>query len=80
IPTSCLGYELDPNQISGYWCYQSQWEQIEQPLYALSKPLWAIGTEKHEDPISKPSGKFIHAQTRLGQFWFVVPDSWPNNQ
>ncbi|EKO3811075.1 MULTISPECIES: DUF1853 family protein [Vibrio] len=78
IPTTCLGYELDPTQISGFWCYQSQWEQIKQPLYALPKPLWATGNEEFLDPIDKPSDRFVHAQTKDGQFWFVVPDTWPN--
>ncbi|EKM31528.1 hypothetical protein VCHENC02_2838B, partial [Vibrio harveyi] len=78
IPTTCLGYELDLTQISGFWCYQSQWEQIKQPLYALPKPLWATGNEEFLDPIDKPSDRFFHAQTKDGQFWFVVPDTWPN--
>lgn len=80
IPADCLGYELEQTQISGYWCYQNQWDQIGEPLYSLSKPLWAIGTEEHLEPIEKPAGKFVHAQTKSGQFWFVVEDSWPNKE
>lgn len=78
VPSECLGMALNPTQISGLWCYQSQWEQIGEPLYALDKPLWAVGLEKYERPIDKPNDRFIHAQTQSGQFWFVVPDRWPN--
>lgn len=78
-PTECLGFELNPNQITGFWCYKSQWDLIGQPLYHLHKPCWAIGTDDFSQPIEKPSDRFIHAQTKDGQFWFVVPDSWPGN-
>jgi len=78
IPTECLGLPLNPTQISGYWCYQSQWELIDEPLYELAKPLWAVGLEEFIQPIDKPDGRFVHAQTKSGKFWFVVPDSWPN--
>lgn len=78
VPRECLGYSLDQSQISGYWCYQSQWEQITEPLYELEKPYWATGLVKFEKPIDRPTGKFVHAQTKNGQFWFVVADTWPN--
>ncbi|AUI85635.1 type II citrate synthase [Vibrio azureus] len=78
-PQQCLGYDLEPSQIAGYWCYIHQWEQITEPLYLLSKSLWAIGQTNYNEPIEKPSNKFVHAQTKGGQFWFIVPDSWPNN-
>ncbi|RTZ15375.1 DUF1853 family protein [Vibrio aquaticus] len=78
VPRECLGLDLNPSQISGYWCYQSQWEQIGEPLYELDKPRWAIGLEEFIEPINKPNGRFVHAQTKSGQFWFVVPDSWPS--
>lgn len=77
IPQQCLGYQLNQSQISGYWCYQSQWEQIGVPLYPLNKEQWATGTLDFIDPIDKPDGRFVHAQAQDGQFWFVVPDSWP---
>ncbi|ALR16171.1 DUF1853 family protein [Vibrio natriegens] len=77
-PTECLGYELNASQISGYWCYQSQWDLIPKPLYHLSKPCWAMGTDDFSHPIEKPSGRFEHAQTEDGEFWFIVPDHWPN--
>ncbi|NOI81382.1 DUF1853 family protein [Vibrio tubiashii] len=77
IPQECLGLPLNQSQITGYWCYQSQWEQIGEPLYELEKPLWAVGLEEFTNPISKPDGRFVHAQTQSGQFWFVVSDTWP---
>lgn len=76
-PTHCLGYEIDPSQISGYWCYEHQWELINEPLFELDKQYWATGLEQFEQPLKKPSGRFIHAQTQQKIFWFVVPDSWP---
>lgn len=79
-PTECLGYELNPSQIAGYWCYQSQWDSIDKPLYHLNKPCWAIGTDDFSHPIEKPSGRFEHTQTEDGEFWFIVPDSWPENR
>ncbi|WP_047045086.1 DUF1853 family protein [Vibrio mexicanus] len=79
-PTECLGFELDHNQISGFWCYHSQLDQVNEPLYELSKPLWAIGTEEFSEPVEPSNDRFVHAQTQSGRFWFVVPDSWPNNK
>ncbi|MCK6262180.1 DUF1853 family protein [Vibrio sp. ZSDE26] len=78
IPTECLGFELNSSQISGYWCYQSQWHLIDVPLYALEKSNWAIGTDTFDELEEKPKEGFIHAQTKKGKFWFVVPDKWPN--
>jgi hypothetical protein len=77
IPEECLGLTINPSQITGYWCYQSQWDQIGELLYELEKPLWAVGLEEFVNPIDKPNGRFVHAQTQNGQFWFVVPDTWP---
>lgn len=50
-PKECLGFALNPSQINGYWCYQSQWSLINKPLYHLSKPNWAIGTDDFSQPI-----------------------------
>ncbi|MDF4856260.1 DUF1853 domain-containing protein, partial [Vibrio parahaemolyticus] len=30
-------------------------------------------------PIEKPMERFEHAQTADGEFWFIVPDNWPQN-
>ena len=77
IPKECLGWAINQSQIAGCWCYQSQWDQIGVPLYELEKPLWAVGREEFDSPIEKPNGRFVHAQTRKGQFRFLFPDSWP---
>ncbi|MFW7523867.1 DUF1853 family protein [Vibrio ostreicida] len=79
VPTECLGWTLDSKQITGKWCYQSQWALINEPLYDLDKAFWATGRQDYKHPIAKPSNRFIHAQTRGGQFWFVVPDHWPDD-
>lgn len=79
VPSECLGFTLNASQITGYWCYQSQWEQIEEELFELDKACWATGITEFNQPLEKPQGRFVHAQTRQGQFWFVVPDTWPNN-
>ncbi|MDR9830823.1 DUF1853 family protein [Vibrio sp. FNV 38] len=78
IPTACSGYHLNQSQISGYWCYQSQFHLIEPKLYTLEKIEWATGLTRHKLPLVQPEGKFNHAQTEDGQFWFIVADSWPN--
>lgn len=80
IPTHCLDYPLNQTQINGYWCYFHQASQIGKPLFPLTKPQWAIGTDDFSQPIEPSSERFIHAQTEDGQFWFIVPESWPNNK
>ncbi|WP_117233389.1 DUF1853 family protein [Vibrio maerlii] len=76
-PDECLGFPLNKTQINGYWCYQSQWHQIEEPLYELEKPQWATGLDVFDSPIEELNGRFTHAQTKSGQFWFIVVDTWP---
>ncbi|WP_428772059.1 DUF1853 family protein [Vibrio sp.] len=80
IPTHCHGYQLNPSQISGYWCYQHQWPLIKQPLFTLDKPCWATGLTDLSQPILSLPERFIHAQTADGQFWFIVPDNWPEQK
>ena len=77
-PTHCLGYPLNDQLINGYWCYYSQSQQIKQPLFHLPKERWAIGLGEQLEPINPNPERFIHAQTKQGQFWFVVPDCWPH--
>lgn len=79
IPGHCLGYTLNTSQISGFWCYQHQWDRIGQPLYHLPKECWAAGIDVFGLPVERPEDRFIHGQTKEGEFWFVVPDDWPNN-
>ncbi|EGR2796630.1 DUF1853 family protein [Vibrio navarrensis] len=80
IPPHCLGYPINPDTIAGYWCFAHQWPQINQPLYELSKADWAAGGMAAADApaVEKPQKRFIHAQSRNGQFWFIVPDNWPH--
>ncbi len=80
VPDECQGYLLDKSQISGKWCYFHQWPLISKPLYSLEKQQWPSGLETFDQPLSQPSGRFIHAQASDGEFWFVVNDSWPNDQ
>ncbi len=80
VPDECQGYLLDKSQISGKWCYFHQWPLINKPLYPLEKQQWASGLETFDQPLSQPSGRFIHAQACDGEFWFVVNNSWPNDQ
>ncbi len=81
VPTSCLGLPIEPQNINGFWCYQDQFDQITEPLYVLNKPLWATGLKSFNDiaPVTKLPKHFIHCQAQSGQFWFVVPNDWPNN-
>jgi hypothetical protein len=79
VPNECLGYTINPSQINGYWCYESQWKMISEPLYELDKPCWATGLESFNSPIESVTGKFTHAQTKSGRFWFIVADNWPND-
>ncbi|WP_103879240.1 DUF1853 family protein [Vibrio hangzhouensis] len=82
-PTHCLGLDINPQRITGYWCYQSQFHRITEPLYPLTKPLWAIGhigdTRGAYSPVTALPSHFIHCQSQSGQFWFVVPDDWPQS-
>ena len=77
-PNHCLGHKLNSSQINGYWCYYSQADQIPQALYELPKVRWATGKDDHAKQIKPNRDRFIHGQTADGQFWFVVPDCWPN--
>ncbi|HDY7700384.1 DUF1853 family protein [Vibrio vulnificus] len=79
IPQECLGYRLNAQVITGYWCFAHQWPQIPEPLYALEKHDWAVGTREFDTPIQEPQDRFVHAQSKSGQFWFIVPDNWPHN-
>ncbi|MGX9417262.1 DUF1853 family protein [Vibrio sp. WJH972] len=80
IPTKCLDYELESSQINGFWCYQSQLELVESPLFKLEKPYWATGHSIHQELYRPVSGQFEHCQDSRGRFWFVVPEQWPDNQ
>ncbi|MFB9133561.1 DUF1853 family protein [Vibrio olivae] len=81
VPQYCLGHKLNSSQIQGYWCYSHQWHHIGEPLFALEKHQWATGLEpQHQHtPITEFSGRFIHAQSASGQFWFIVNEQWPHD-
>ncbi|WP_070962755.1 DUF1853 family protein [Vibrio sonorensis] len=79
LPTHCKGYQINPSQISGFWCYHRQWAQIDEPLYQLEKVDWAAGSKETSQLIDKPTGRFCHAISESGKFWFVVNDQWPND-
>lgn len=78
-PTHCLNHPINPNIINGYWCFYSQSHQIEQELFHLSKDRWATGLGESRESVTASPERFIHAQTECGQFWFVVPDGWPDH-
>lgn len=80
IPNQCLGYDIDSSQINGFWCYQSQVELIKNPLFTLEKPYWATGNPDRDDLYTLIPNRFSHCQDSLGQFWFIVPEQWPNNE
>lgn len=77
IPQACLGLALNPTQINGYWCYQSQMHQIKTPLFPLHRHQWMVGITRF------PSGNLhqplepTHYQAADHRFWFIVPDHWP---
>ncbi|MDW6093477.1 DUF1853 family protein [Vibrio rhizosphaerae] len=78
IPQDCLGYTLNPTQIQGHWCYQSQVSQIREPLYLLERHQWMTGrttTNLHYQP--ETLKRAVHCQSESGIFWFIVPDHWP---
>ncbi len=78
-PEECSGYQLNTTQITGYWCYQSQVDQIKEPLYIIEKSQWLTGRNE-SSPIYAPSESgFIHCQSESGVYWFIMPEEWPRN-
>ncbi|EKO3433211.1 DUF1853 family protein [Vibrio fluvialis] len=77
VPSDCLGFALNSSQINGYWCYQDQQDQIDEPLYALTKAQWLTGCSDDSEPYLGGDEGFVHCQTPSGRFWFIVPRSWP---
>lgn len=80
IPNTCLGYALNQSQIQGKWCYQSQRHLISEPLYPLAKADWLTGKSTLTKPLTEIGDKFVHCQSQSGQFWFIVPNTWPEHQ
>lgn len=79
IPTHCEHKRLNASQIKGHWCFRSQAHRIKEKLYPLTKPLWAIGRREFSGELTEIQDKVIHCETQSGQFWFIVPDHWPND-
>ncbi|SON49253.1 DUF1853 family protein [Vibrio tapetis] len=80
IPTHSLGYEIQPDSIDGFWCFYSQRHLITSSLYSLTKIQWTTGTHCFSNPIDNLSeSRVTYAQTENNEFWFIVPDDWPNN-
>lgn len=80
VPSDCLGYELNPERIEGFWCYHHQSPGIHEPLYELTKPQWLTGKEA-DSPLYCPTpDRFVHCQSESGQFWFIMPASWPDTK
>ncbi len=77
IPQTCLEYELDQKALTGKWCFQSQTEQISEPLYMLDKTEWITGRPASRVSLNTVVERTVHCQTESGQFWMVVPDNWP---
>lgn len=78
VPTKILDYEINANQINGYWCFYSEWHLINEPLYILKKGQWLTGKDESNLVLTGPSEQFIHCQAESGQFWFILPDTWPH--
>ncbi|CAH0525105.1 DUF1853 family protein [Vibrio hippocampi] len=83
IPSHCLEYPITTNQINGFWCHYRDADKIESPLYSLSKDKWAVGEVAEERGKRQPHkmipDRINHCQDQQGQFWFVLPDTWPFN-
>lgn len=78
-PEECNGYKLNPTQISGRWCYQSQVHLIEEPIYVIEKSQWLTGRNESSPLYVEPDSRFVHCQSESGVFWFIMPEEWPNN-
>lgn len=78
LPQHCLGHPLNLEQAKGLWCHQHQMKQIDEPLYQLEKRYWIMGNPKLTIPVTQlPTDRAIHCQSASGQFWMIVPNSWP---
>lgn len=71
--------KINPDRVTGYWCYHSETHRINEPLFLLSKPEWIIGRSDNTPRYDGSGEGFVHCQSQSGQFWFILPDAWPNN-
>lgn len=79
VPTHCAAITLNPDRIVGHWCFQHQQHLINEPLYLLDKPQWITGKSSDCELYQGDATGFVHCQSLSGTFWFIVPNSWPNN-
>lgn len=77
VPKLCEEFKIDDTQISGFWCYYSQLDRVQHPLYILDKPQWISGCCDYSKTLSTLDGLFEHCIDRNGQFWFIVNEKWP---
>jgi len=83
IPKACLTQTLNPSRIKGYWCFQHQQHLIDEALFPLHKHQWITGLAATNNSVLKEDIPEInrrahHFQSVSGQYWFIVPNSWPN--
>ncbi|MGO1295856.1 MAG: DUF1853 family protein [Vibrio sp.] len=71
---------INQQRTTGYWCYQHEAWRIKDPLFLLNKPEWITGRRDSTPRYHHDASGFVHCQSQSGQFWFIVPDTWPNNQ
>ncbi|MCL9773225.1 DUF1853 family protein [Vibrio sp. S4B1] len=80
VPKQCLGFDLDEHNIAGFWCYQKDIAKLTEPMYTLPKHLWATGfTGPKPQALTCWPEHFVHCQSESGQFWFIVPNDWPES-
>lgn len=77
IPKVCEGYKIDETQISGFWCYSSQLERVQHPIYVLDKQQWISGKIVTKIKFRQLTGRFEHCIDDKGCYWFIVNDNWP---
>lgn len=83
IPYYCLEYELNREIITGYWCYQHQLCYLKETLHLVEKMEWIVGSQTTtKRPALQAShleqNRPFHCQTDSGQFWMIVPNTWPS--
>ncbi|OEF24025.1 DUF1853 family protein [Vibrio rumoiensis] len=79
IPSHCLNHEIETSQINGYWCFWHEFQKIDEALYLLKKGQWLTGRNEHNPQLTEAMVDFVHCQSESGDFWFILPDRWPNN-
>ncbi|CAH0533887.1 hypothetical protein VST7929_01764 [Vibrio stylophorae] len=71
------GWQINPNALQGWWRYQPY--QGDEPILQLHKPNWL--TQARATPVTSHQldpHQSTHIVDPLGQFGFIMPQSWPN--